>query len=297
MSPTVAELRQFVAVVRQRSFTRAAAEAHISQPALSRSIAALERDAGVSLLRRTTRSVEPTPEGVEFAAAARAILKAYDDGLGRFGAYLSGLSGRVVVAALPSLAAGPLPPIIARFAETHPDVEVRIREGLDREVRQWIDDGSADLGLSDAGRSRDGVVSTDLGDDPMVAVFHPDSALAHQTSVTWRELAEMPFVGFSEGSSVRRLTDLGFDAVARRPSRLFEAVAISTVAGMIAARLGVTAVPRSVVPLMGFTPLATRPLVAPVIRRRTALQVRRHPGLPPAAHDLAALIREVPIPC
>lgn len=290
MNPTLNELRYFIAVVDNASFTRAADAIRISQPSLSRSIAELERSLGVELLERTTRSVRPTMEGAEFYEVAHEIVSSYDDGLGRFRAFMIGLRGEVMIAALPSLAASALPRIVARFSATHPDVQVRIREGNDADVLRLLRGGDADLALTDSGAHDDDLQFVELEDDPMVAVLHPDSPLAEHAELSWAQLAAHPFIAFSARSSVRRLTDLGFASAGVTPGRQLEAGAISTAAGFVAARLGNTAVPRTVVPLMAFTPLVVRTLAGPPVTRKLALHTRKRPTLPAAARELAALI-------
>src|SRR5947208_15898440 len=120
------QLRYFEAVVRRRHFTRAAEELHVAQSALSHQVRQLERELGVELLRRTTRSVEPTEAGALVAARARAVL-AQTDALHSEIDELRGLvRGRLTVGAMLFGGELDIPTLLASFTTAFPDVEVEI---------------------------------------------------------------------------------------------------------------------------------------------------------------------------
>lgn len=110
----------------------------------------------------------------------------------------------------------------------------------------------------------------------------PGHVLADRPSLTWADLAAEPFVAFSPDSSIRRLADLGLAQAGARPHRILETRTVATAGGMIAAGLGVSAVPELVLPLPAATPVVTKPLAEPVVTRKIA--VHRSAGEPcPAA--------------
>ncbi|WP_405862013.1 LysR substrate-binding domain-containing protein [Streptomyces sp. NBC_01515] len=129
--------------------------------------------------------------------------------------------------------------------------------------------------VTTAGRSRKG--------DRRTAPRAPAPEFPARASVTWNDLARQPFVAFTPSSSVRRLADLSFEQAGVRPTNVIETREVGTAAGMISAGLGVSAVPRLVLPLMSFGRLVTRPLNDPGTVRKLAVYTPRTPVLPPAS--------------
>lgn len=117
----------------------------------------------------------------------------------------------------------------------------------------------------------------------MLAVLQAGHPLAERASVTWNNLAQQPFVAFTPSSSVRRLADLSFEQAGVRPTNVTETREVGTAAGMISAGLGVSVVPRLMLPLMAFGRLVTRPLNDPGTVRKLAVYTPCTPVLPPAS--------------
>ncbi|MEU1003006.1 LysR substrate-binding domain-containing protein [Streptomyces tibetensis] len=128
------------------------------------------------------------------------------------------------------------------------------------------------------------------GSDSLVAVVPPDSYLAVLDEVTWTELTLEPFVALQPGTGVRRLTDFGFASAGAAPHALVTARGVATVAGLVAAGIGVSAVPLAVLPLIGFQPLAVRALAEPTVTREICLLGRDSP--PPAAQAFRRAVAE-----
>lgn len=295
MDISLRQLEVFARVARAGSFTQAASEMMVSQPVLSRTIRDLERALRTRLLDRTTRSVRPTADGRELLAVAEAVLESYQAGMRRFAAYRDGERGILILAALPAVAASVLPDAISRFLDRHPDIQVKVMDGTSSEVIEHVLAGRADVALTEAVDAPEELSVLPLLHDPLVAVLPPRHRLTARQELTWDELAAEPFIAFAHGSSVRRLTDLGFALAQARPARLIEAVAVGTAAGLISAGLGVSAVPALLLPLMSFALLETRPLTGPALTRHLAALYPANPSpAPPAARFLDLLAAATP---
>ncbi len=121
-------LRTFVAVAEHRSFTRAAAALHRTQSAASTQIRRLEDKLGAPLFHRTTAHVEMTPAGERLLGYARQMLALNDEAIARV--RLHTVEGVVRLGAMDDYGSIVIPPILARFASSHPQIEIRMETGL-----------------------------------------------------------------------------------------------------------------------------------------------------------------------
>jgi LysR family transcriptional regulator, carnitine catabolism transcriptional activator len=284
-------LEVFCAVARARSFTRAAEELHVSQPVVSRTVRELERSLGVDLFVRTTRSVSLTAHGEELLELAGDLVDRFDRTMARFAEYCRGDYGRIVVATLPSIAAGYLPPILVEFLEENARMRVEILDVTAAEAARAVESGAADLAIASPATSPS-LRSKVLVRDRFVAVLPASHPLAERRSLTWATLAEAPFIAMSTGSSVRELTDVAMAEAGVTPTNVVEARNIATAGGIIAAGLGVSAFPELVLPLLSSTTIVTRGLRAPVVHRDIALITPAASPLSPPAQRLVAALTE-----
>ncbi len=276
MDATVRQLAAYAAVARAESFTAAAAQLHVSQSTLSRTVAELERSLGAQLLERDTRNIALTPTGAETLRVADDVLNAHRAGMQELERFVLGESGTVAVSTLPSIAAVLLPEVITRFRNEHPQVAVRIMDGLERAVLQRVSSGDADFAITTINESTSRLEHEPWVRDRFVAVLPQEHPLAAQEEVTWRELAAEPLLAVGRDSSVRRLADAAFAQVDAHTPPAAEAGSIATVGGLVSAGLGVAAMPALVLPLMATESVVHRPLVEPVVDRRLDFVQRAH---------------------
>jgi LysR family carnitine catabolism transcriptional activator len=265
------ELQVFAAVARDKSFTAAAERLRLSQSALSRTVAGLEARLRVKLLERTTRSVELTAHGEALLAAAEHVLQAHRAAMSDLERHLAGERGTVTCATLPSVAAVLLPRVITAFHQRHPDIEVRILDGLASSVGQRVATGDADLAITVGNQVPARVDRQPFIQDRLFAALPPAHELARKSQVRWAELSALPFITLGTDSSVRHLTDAGFQLSNTSITNVLQASNVSSVGGLVAAGLGASAFPGLVRALTGFADIAHRPLIAPVIHRRLDL--------------------------
>ncbi|HTL42066.1 MAG TPA: LysR substrate-binding domain-containing protein [Pseudolysinimonas sp.] len=278
MNLTLDQLRTTVAVAREASFSEAARTLILSQPAVTRTVRTVEGMLGTQLFTRTTRRVTLTADGVQFVAVAEEILSTVDNGVRRFEAYRRAESGTLTVVALPSLAAGFLPAVLAPFLAARGDVQVRLVTGTAADVLDRLRRGGADVAITEAPGPLADLHSLSLGSDAMLAAVPPGHDLAGATAITWRQLAEHPFIALDEGTSVRRLADRGFaDAGANPPSRT-ATDSIGAAAAMVRSGLGLSAFPESTLHLAVGTDLGYVRLIDPVVARELAVLVPRTPA-------------------
>ena len=148
MNLSTRELHAFVALAEQRSFTRAAGSCHLSQPAFSALIRALEESLGSRLFDRTTRSIELTAAGLAFIEPARRLLRDAEEAVADVRDHAARKRGRVSVAVLPSLAAGWLPPLLADYHARYPGIELDVADVLSDACIERARSGAANFALA-----------------------------------------------------------------------------------------------------------------------------------------------------
>ncbi|MBK1786973.1 LysR family transcriptional regulator [Prauserella cavernicola] len=296
MDLTLHQLRVVVAVHDAGSFTAAAAELLHAQSSLSRTVLDVERRLGVPLFERTTRRLVPTAEGREFVALARSTLDTFAANLRHFTGFLDGERGRVRVATLPSLAATLLPPVVSAYQRQRPEVELSIEDALSAEVLDRVRSGAVDFAVAVVSALSDPLDDLDVHPvttDRFSCVFPAEHRFGAGTEVSWPQLAGEPFIAFDRTTSIRQHLDHAVSGAGTAPRNTVEARNISAVAGLVAAGLGVSAVPGLVLPLMEFAGVAHRPLVDPVVERAIAVVRVPHRPLSPAAEAfLDAVVSE-----
>jgi DNA-binding transcriptional LysR family regulator len=198
-------LRYFVAVGETRNLSRAAAQLHVAQPALSRQIRDLERELGVELLERHPKGVTPTPAGEALIHGAPRILANTAIALERAEATAAGRRGRVVLGALRAFFALGLPSAVQEeLRRDHPEIALVLQDLDQPELFEQLHAGVIDLGLgaADAPHGAATIVAPlweETADQALVPAAH---ALARHRGVTVSGLGDLPLVlpkhGYSE---------------------------------------------------------------------------------------------------
>lgn len=282
------QLRAFLALVDERSFTKAAAASHLSQPAFSVLIRTLEEVLGTRLFDRDTRSVQLTPEGRLFEASARQLLGDFHLAVNNLSDHVERRKGRVHVAALPSLAAGWLPIQFAEFKRTWPGVDLNISDCLSDTCLDLVRNGKVDFALASTGNHHTGLSTALLCEEKFHLVCRKDQVLATEEALTLEKLTHHPFIHLSRSSSVRHALDAAFHPL--HTNTVLEVDHLATVAGMVAAGLGISVVPTLTLFQFGHESLITRPLDIANLTRRIYGVRRQQESLSSAAQALYDMV-------
>ncbi len=290
-SPSLSVLRLFLRVAETRSFSETARIENVSQPALSRTIRLLEDQLKVRLLDRTTRSVALTAAGSRLVTVAERLIADYDLAFTDLARGFRGETGRVTIGALPSLCATLLPPVIAQFRDQNAGVEVRLQDRASAPLLDLLRDRRIDFALTIEPEASEGLLFEPLLEDSCLLVCRPGDPFDRPGPLRWSALADAPFIAMASETSVRQMTDIAFARAGVNMAPNYECAQLATMGGLIAAGLGVSALPATVVPLLGVPGLAVRPLHRPDISR--SLGLVRLPGrsLDAAANALISGLR------
>lgn len=286
-----AQLRSFLAVAELSSFTAAAKALSLSQPALSRSIKALESAVGARLFDRHTRRLSLTPTGVELHRIAARIAAEKQRGIADLKDFLSARRGSVTIAILPSAARLLSRPTIKLFEADSPDVLLRLRDGSQEPLLADVLQGRADFAVA-MNPHRDELHFQPLLDDEFVFLGHPDAVRGRSGAMPWSTFSDKPFIALAEGSSIRRMTDAAFRQIDLTVSLRHECGHPASAIALAAVGLGVTALPRLTLPPLLGPDLAARPLNRPLASRSIGIITRTDRALSPAASRLARILLE-----
>jgi DNA-binding transcriptional LysR family regulator len=293
MAINLRHLRLFAAVVDHGGFTKAAAQLGLSQPAISKSLAELERSLHVRLIDRSGRSAQLTQAGQILHARAREIF-----GVERVAERelreIRGLKrGRLRVAASPTIASYLLPPILARFHRRRPTVQIRSIQADDATVVKLLLESLVDVALTEDPPAHELVEAIAWLDDELVVVASIQHELLARGRIAPGDLADFPFLVSEPRSLIRRA---GERALADRGVRLRRTMRIGGTEAIkqgVAAGLGLAIVSRAAATdLLALGRIAIVPVDGLVIRRTfSRLRLRRRAGgISPASRELELLL-------
>ncbi|SNT56187.1 transcriptional regulator, LysR family [Streptosporangium subroseum] len=186
--PELRQLRYFLAVAEELSFTRAAERLLIAQQSLSQQITALERRLGVRLFDRDSRGTRLTAVGGVFVSEARAVLERADQALAVLQRARRGEVGDLRLAFLTTVANHLLPPIVRALREQLADVRITTESTTIAALVEGVTGGRYDAAFTRPPLV-DGLASRTLANEPVCAVLPEDHALAHRTELDLRDLA------------------------------------------------------------------------------------------------------------
>ena len=245
------DLRHLIAlkaIADERSFGRAAQRLGYTQSAISQQIATLERIVGLRLIERPGG-----PRPISLTQAGRVLLRHADAIQARLlaakadmNALEAGDAGRVRVGTFQSVGTRVLPTLLRHFSDTHPQVEVLLRESLDEhELLEMVERGELDLTFWALPVASGGPYeSVELLTDPYVLVVPIDSPLtALKRTPTLKEIALQPLIGFNQCASTQAV-ESQLASTGRAPNIVFRSDNNGTVQGLVGAGVGISVSPR-----------------------------------------------------
>ena len=190
------KVQLFLAAVRHGNLTEAAAELGVSQPALSKSIKALESSLGVRLLDRGRFGVSPTPAGEALMQHGQVVEAELRSATGTIEALKGARSGHVLVGCGPTEANRLLPQALLQLATTHPELRVTALYGLNESLMPWVKLGEIDFALSSVpGRAVDPALTHEsLFSETGVVVARAGHPLAQQRAIEPETLSHQRWV-------------------------------------------------------------------------------------------------------
>jgi len=204
------QLHVFVALVERGSYTAAAEHLHLTQPAISQQIKALENSSGIRLVERSNNRIVPTHAGEVLHKYALSMLHIEQEALHAIDDLKAGGRGRFVVGANTTGGMYVAPPLIAAYRELNPDTEVVLRIEGTEAICAAIAARSLEIGIVGGPVSDRRFHVEPLVPDRLVLIAPPGHPLALQDVVRVEDLAQQHFITARYGSTTRRLIESKF---------------------------------------------------------------------------------------
>jgi DNA-binding transcriptional LysR family regulator len=271
----LAALKIFLAVAHERSFSRAAAKVHRTQPAVSQAVRRLEDDLGEQLFDRSSKTGTLTEAGRMLQNYGHRLVRLAEETESAVRDLRDLRRGRVLIGANEA-AVHTLLPLIARFRQRYPDIATDVRRVPARQIAVEVQQGSLDFGALTFRPSEEGLLEVPVGSDELVLLVPPSHALAKRSQVTMEHVAAEAVVAHNDPSPARERVLRLFE---QRHLPLKMVISLPSLDGIkraVELKLGVALLPRR----CAITELASGRLVAiPVVglsrRRQVTLVCRK----------------------
>jgi len=265
---TLRQLKVFEAVARHLSFSRAAEELHLSQPAVSMQVRQLEDVAGLPLTEQIGKKVFLTAAGTELARHARVVAQQLREAEAAFDALKGLRSGRLVIGVV-STAKYFAPRLLATFRARHPEVELRLGVHNREVILQQLAENQIDLAIMGRPPQEIGTHSESFADHPLVIVAAPEHALAARRRIVPKDLESETFLIREPGSGTRSAMERYFSEHGIVPAQTLEMSSNETIKQAAMANMGIAFISQHTVGLeMAVGRLLTLPVAdLPVMRR------------------------------
>jgi DNA-binding transcriptional LysR family regulator len=288
----VQALRTFVEVARRGGFTRASETLHVTQPAISKMIKALEEELGAPLLLRERRRVTLTEAGRLVLERAQGVLDSMRVIEEEVVELTSLRRGRLRLGLPPIVGVTFFPTLLAEFHRAHPGIVLEIREEGSHNIEKLVLDRDLDVGAVVLPTDEVAFGTLPFVSDALGAVLHPGHPLAGRRSLALRDLRDSHFVLYRPDYALHGHI---LDACRRSgftPEVVSESSHWDFIVELVAANIGVALLPQTICRQLDERRVRSIPMNDPVIPWKVALIWRRDRHLPPATRAWLALAEQ-----
>lgn len=238
------QLRYFVAVAEEGSFSRAAEREHVAQPSLSQQIRKLEAETGHRLFDRLARTVVVTEAGKCLLDYARKILVDMAEARRCLDDLQEEISGGLNVGAILTMAPYVLPKLVGKFQARYPKVVLEILEDTTEGLALRLEDGTLDLAIMSTCQQSPVLKSHLLAREPLLVLLPGQHALAKKKKINWSDLKSEKFLLLHEVHCLSVQVCKLLASHNLRPDLALKGAQLATIAEMVASGAGVSVVPQ-----------------------------------------------------
>ena len=290
------QLQAFLAIADTGSFQQAARKCDVTQSTISRQLQSLESDVGLPLLHRTTHA-KLTVAGEQFLPRARRICQEWRNAMLELEELRLGKQPELCIAAIHSVCAYHLPPVLQRFCVDYPEVQLRVTSlGSDRALKV-LKDGLVDIAIVMNNRfltaSPEMVVDL-LYDEPVRILMAASHPLTKYDAVPWSELVHYPQVVFKDGYGMQRLVQEQFQRQGAVLKAALELNTLDAFRGIVRQGELIALLPQGAIQDVHLDPtLAVRSTSDPTLIRQVVLVTTQDRLQIPPIQRFRALVQEV----
>jgi DNA-binding transcriptional LysR family regulator len=286
-------LRSFYHVARERSFSRAARNLHISQPAMSVRIKQLEKELGERLFDRQRRGVALTEAGAVLYESAEKIFADVEEAKVRLQELKQTGGGHVRVGCSDTVSLYLLPPVLRRFRRRFPLAEITIRNAYSADILDLLVRGELDFGIVTQPPGLDRrLEARGILEEPYVLACRKGDALLRRKQVPLSALDGQAMVALEPGTVTRDAIDRALRAAKARPRIVLETGNVEVQKLYAAEGYGCAILPESAVADVDRRRMEVRPLKGAPLKRKVAVVVSRDRYLSRASQALLGLVGE-----
>lgn len=290
MNISVKHLRAFVELYNCRKVGTVAERLFVTQSAISLLIKHFEKEIGIVLFERTTRSIKPTEAAHDVIQIAERIMR----DLGTLGTDFHDLrtlrKGLVHVAATPAVTAYVLPMVIVKFEAAYPGVKIILDDCPSDKLLSLVAGDHCDLAVGTPDWLSSEIESENLTRDYLSIICRKDSPLAKKRTLRWTDLPHQSIITLKQGSGIRRLIDQTLSEIHLDIRPAYEVNYLSTALHMTSKGLGVSILPSYFIDYASDLDLIALKLIKPAVNRNILILKRRSHILSPAADKFRAQV-------
>lgn len=288
---TSRQLQTILALAEYGSFIAAASLLKTSQPAVTRTVKHVEEVLGIKLFERSTRSVQITAAGKEFAAVAARMLNDLKITLRSMRELSDQRRGQIIISSIMSVANGKLPGLVSAYRLDHPGIELHVRDGVHGTVIEDVRSGAADFGITYLDDLPDPFLSVRVGREDFIIVLPKNHELARSKTLSLLDLKGVPLVSLPRDSRTRRVIDGAASSVGLTLNHVVTVSQFATMLGFVRAGIGLAIAPKSGVASFLGKELNAIPIRGRPLARDLGIITLKEREPSPAATGLMSLIK------
>src|SRR3954464_1143857 len=239
----IATLKTFLAVAQERSFSRAAAKVHRTQPAVSQAVRRLEVDLGEQLFDRSSKTGTLTDAGRVLQNYGERLVRLAEETESAMRELRDLRRGRVLIGANEA-AVHTLLPLIAQFRQRYPAIAIDVRRVPARQIAVEVQQGSLDFGALTFHPAEEGLLVVPVGTDELVLLVPPSHELAKRRQVAMEDVAKEPVVAHNDPSPARERVLRLFESKHVPLNMVISLPSLDGIKRAIEMKLGVALLPR-----------------------------------------------------
>lgn len=288
------QLRYFVRVAEMGSFSKAAIELDVAQPALSRQVRLLETDLRVTLLQRTGRGVLLTEAGKRLFDHAVSILQLVAHAREDISASRDEATGRIVIGLPPSMGRMLTLPLVDAFKQHLPKARLAIVEGLSAHIVEWISTGRVDLGLVHNPDANPAIETIHVLDEPLCLISAAKGPARKTGPLPFAELAKLPLVLPEPSHAIRKLLETQAALAGLKLNIAYEVSSVSAILELVRSGHGHAVLAPSAIAASGqAAAFRMRPLAEAVLTSTLCMAVSAHKPATPLLKQAMRMLREL----